>query len=234
MFKKILTTVVLATCLLCGATPTLADETLRGLTYSQLNTEYKEAVDAVSDTYSMYTNTAVHVRQMPSIEAEIITTYDMNTEVECLFDKDGWTTIMMENDDTYYFIKSDFLSKTMRTYTDSDLWWLAHVICGEMQCESYDDQVYTGSVVLNRVNSPLWSPNHSLSEVITSRKYGIQYACYWDGNFHREPTATNWAVARYLLENGSQLPYNVVYQSSRKQGKVWKHTSAAYYCYGEA
>ena len=99
--------------------------------------------------------------------------------------------------------------------------------------ESREDQIYTGSVVLNRVNSDKW-PGHSLEETITQKKWGKQYACYWDGNFQRTPTATNWEVAKYLLENGSQIPHDVVYQSGKALGKVWKHTSAAYYCYGTA
>ena len=229
MFKKLIATTVLSTLFLCGSIITQAEP----LNYSQLNTDYKQAVDAVTDTYTMYTTTAVHVRTMPSTDAEIVTTYNRNTEVECLFDKDGWTTFMVDGDfEHYFFIKSEYLSEKETPYTDSDLWWLAHVICGEMQCESYEDQLYTGSVVLNRVNSSAWSPHHSLEEVITDKRWGIQYACYYDGNFFREPTATNWEVARYLLECGSQIPANVVFQAEFKQGKIWKHTSAAYYCYG--
>lgn len=231
MFKKLIVTTVLSTLFLCGTTTTQAQP----LNYSQLNAEYKKAVNNVTDTYTMYTTTDVNVRTMPSTDAEIVTTYPRNTELECLLDKDGWTTFMVDGDaEHYYFIKSDYLKETKTTYSENDLWWLAHVICGEMQCESYEDQLYTGSVVLNRVNSSAWSPHHSLEEVITDKRWGIQYACYYDGNFHREPTATNWEVARYLLENGSQIPHNVVYQSSCKQGKVWTRTKGAYYCYGNA
>lgn len=115
----------------------------------------------------------------------------------------------------------------VRTYTEEDLYILAHVICGEAQGYSDEEQRYVGSVVLNRVNHPGY-PN-SIKEVVFQRG---QYACTWDGNYYREPTAANWANARWLLENGSLLPGNVVYQSGGKQGSgVYLRTSRHYYCY---
>ena len=39
-------------------------------------------------------------------------------------------------------------------------------------------------------------------------------------------------MAKYLLENGSQIPENVVFQSKKKQGSgTWKTIDGQYFCY---
>ncbi len=112
-------------------------------------------------------------------------------------------------------------------YTDEDLSILAHVIAGEAQGYSDQEQQFVASVVMNRVSSGAY-PN-TVREVVFQKG---QYACTWDGNFYREPTAANWENARIILEKGSILPGNVVYQSMHKQGKgVYVKTSRHYYCY---
>lgn len=115
----------------------------------------------------------------------------------------------------------------VRSYTDEDLYILAHVICGEAQSYSDEEQRYVGSVVLNRVNSDRY-PN-TIKGVVFQKN---QYTCTRDGNYYRTPTESNWANAKYLLENGSVLPGNVVYQSGGRQGKgVYLKTAKHYYCY---
>lgn len=116
------------------------------------------------------------------------------------------------------------------TYTEEDLYYLTHVLTGECQTAPWDEQIAVGSVVLNRVADPEF-PN-TIKEVIEDRHYGTQYACFYDGNFQRSATQTNVEVAKYLLEHGSQLPANVIYQSQHRQGsgthvKINKH----YFCY---
>lgn len=113
------------------------------------------------------------------------------------------------------------------SYTEEDLYILAHVICGEAQSSSDEEQRYVGSVVLNRVNHGKY-PN-TIKGVVFQKN---QYSCTRDGNYYRTPTERNWANARYLLENGSVLPGNVVFQSGARQGKgVYVKTASHYYCY---
>ena len=113
------------------------------------------------------------------------------------------------------------------SYTQDDLYILAHVICGEAQSYPDEEQLYVGSVVLNRVDHPSFPD--SVSGVVFQRG---QYACTWDGNYYREPTPQNWANARYLLEHGSVLPGNVVWQSGGRQGSgVYIRTRYHCYCY---
>lgn len=112
----------------------------------------------------------------------------------------------------------------------TDLWKLSHLICGEGQNCPWEEQVYIGSVGLNRVKSDRF-PN-TLEEVIYQTN-PVQYACAWDGNYDREPTQMNWEVADYLLTNGSQLPDDVVWQSAEPQGSyIYIQTEYHYYCGG--
>ena len=119
--------------------------------------------------------------------------------------------------------------KDLLKYTEDDLYILAHIISGEAQYCDETEQKYVGSVFLNRVNSSRF-PN-TFKEVAFQKK---QYACTWDGNYKKEPTEQNWAVAKWLLENGSDLPANVVFQAQFKQGAgTYIKTKYHYYCYIE-
>ena len=110
---------------------------------------------------------------------------------------------------------------------EHDLEIMAHLLCGECQGGSRELQEAVGSVVLNRVASDKFPD--TIEEVVFQRG---QYACTWDGNYDRTPTERNWEVAGYLLENGSQIPENVVFQAQFKQGKVWKKIDSEIFCYG--
>ena len=120
------------------------------------------------------------------------------------------------------------LSEAVPEVSEKDLWWMAHLLAGECQGGSRELQEATGSVVLNRIADKEFPD--TLAGVITQTKPCKQYACYWDGNFWREPTERNWEVARYLLEHGSQIPESIIYQSQRRQGPLWKKIDREYFC----
>lgn len=112
-------------------------------------------------------------------------------------------------------------------YTEEDLEILTRVITGEAHTYSDEHQLAVGSVVLNRVKSDKF-PN-TIKEVVFQKG---QYACTKDGNYYREPTKRNIENAKYLLENGSVLPENCVYQAEFKQGSgVYKKIGRTYICY---
>ena len=96
-------------------------------------------------------------------------------------------------------------------YTEEDLDLLARVIYAEVGCTWIPDWVQrmVGSVVLNRVNSSYYPD--TIREVIYQPG---QYAPTWDGSIHKTPDARTIENARYLLENGSICPENVVGQNS--------------------
>ena len=113
------------------------------------------------------------------------------------------------------------------TYTEEDLYILAHAICGEGQGYPDEEQLYIGSVILNRRAHGAY-PN-TIKEVVFQRG---QYACTRDGNYYREPTPANWRNAKWLLENGSILPASVVYQAGFRQGSgLYAQTRYHKYCY---
>lgn len=113
------------------------------------------------------------------------------------------------------------------SYTEEELYIMAHVLAGECQSCPDQEQLYVGSVVLNRKNHPSF-PN-TIRGVVFQKG---QYSCIRDGNYYREPTQRNWANARTLLESGSVLPANVIWQSGGRQGKgVYVKTKWHYYCY---
>ena len=104
------------------------------------------------------------------------------------------------------------LNTPSNSYSEKDLEILSHIICGVK-------------------NSRF--PN-TFEEVAFQKR---QYACTRDGNYYRQPTEKNIANAKYLLENGSVLPENVVFQAEFKQGKgVYKTIKIGkrrkmYFCY---
>lgn len=116
------------------------------------------------------------------------------------------------------------------SYTQEELDMLAHVIAGEaIGCDD-TEQLYVGSVVLNRIAHHLY-PN-TMAEVIEQPS---QYGCYHAGAWSpaaQNPSDRCYENARYLLENGSVLPENVVFQAQFTQGDgVYERTAWHVYCY---
>lgn len=112
-----------------------------------------------------------------------------------------------------------------------ELYVMAHLLAGECQGGSWDLQMAVGSVVLNRVNHKAFPD--TIKEVVFQKHPGIQYQCTIDGNYDREPTERNWEAAEYLLRYGSQIPANVIFQSQRPLGPVWKKIESEYFCIEE-
>lgn len=190
--------------------------------------QFEVELQNVTDTVTKYANAAnVNIRREPNTNSDILGKTLLNTSFETVLDIGGWTMITTE--DGYAYIKSEYLSDSEVAYSEEDLYVLAHVICGEAQSSSDEEQRYIGSVVLNRVNSSQFPD--TIKEVVFQKK-PVQYACTIDGNYDREPTERNWNNAKWLLENGSVFPDYVIYQSGGKQGKgVYLKTTEHYYCY---
>jgi len=114
---------------------------------------------------------------------------------------------------------------------EEELYLLAHLINAEAGSNWCSDDLmrYVGSVALNRVAHSEY-PN-TLEEVIYQTEPTLQYACIVDGNFEKEPCERAWKIAEELLNSGSVLPSNVVYQSQFKQGSgVYLKEQNTYLC----
>lgn len=96
------------------------------------------------------------------------------------------------------------------TYTEDDLYWLSKAIAQELGSNWVPDwaQQWVASVVLNRVN------HSSFPDTI----YGVLHQPGQYCGFYATPTEQNVANAKYVLENGSVLPDNVVFQAQFTQG----------------
>lgn len=115
------------------------------------------------------------------------------------------------------------------SYSEEDLDLLARLIYQEAGAEYCTDQMqlFTGSVVLNRVESE-WFPN-TIHEVIYQPG---QYACVDSGAINIPADERSIESARYLLENGTVIPNNVVFQSEGLQGDgLFAQIGNQYYCY---
>lgn len=115
-------------------------------------------------------------------------------------------------------------------YTDEDYEYLLKIIVGEAQNCSYEHQMYVGSVVLNRLhNDKYFSYADCIKDVALAKG---QYACFDDGNAYKTPTDLNKQVARELLDNGSVLPSNVIFQAQFKQGSgTYIQLGNTYFCW---
>lgn len=174
----------------------------------------------------------VNIRKEPSTQSEIIDRAMLNARFEIIEEKDGWSKFFGEDDNGsgYGYIKSEYLSDKEIAYSKEDLLVFAKIACGEAQYCDDQEQRLVLSVLLNRMKHSEF-PDTALG-VASDRRWGIQYASWYDGNADRTPTESNWANAKWVLENGSILPDYVIWQSKDKQGKgVFLKTKWHTYCY---
>ena len=191
--------------------------------------EFKTALqEAAHKTIKFANQDGINIYKEPSTGAVVLDQAFLNTSFEVLGEYGDWSMITTEAGHAY--IETKYLSGIeirRPSYSEEDLYILAHVICGEAQNCPDDEQLLVGSVVLNRVNHGRF-PNTIKGVVFAPG----QYSCTRDGNYYREPTASNWANAKWLLENGSILPGNVVWQSGGRQGRgQYLRTRYHSYCY---
>lgn len=126
-------------------------------------------------------------------------------------------------------------TETERSYTDEDLYVLSHIISAEAGNCQEEMMIGVGSVVLNRVESNEFPD--TIYEVVFQTD-PLQYGPTKDGSYYEEPTPEAVEVARMLLEEGSQYPAGVIYQSNEKLGEVYKELDPPpgvgkrmYFCY---
>lgn len=100
-------------------------------------------------------------------------------------------------------------------HTEEDVDLLARLLTAEMGMSWVDDeiQLYVGSVVLNRMKHDLYPD--TLYDVIYDKG---QYSPTWTGAINNTPDERTIANARLLLEEGSILPENVIFQANFPQG----------------
>ena len=123
------------------------------------------------------------------------------------------------------------ISSPVHADYDTDLWYLSRVIQTESGFCTQEMQEAVGSVVLNRVADDRFPD--SIESVIT------QPGQYSTASYLAsvEPTQEAINVAVDLLENGSKLPADIIYQANFSQGAYTYMTlstsySTMYFCGG--
>ena len=126
-------------------------------------------------------------------------------------------------------------TETEKPYSDEDLYVLSHIISAEAGNCQEEMMLYVGSVVLNRVESDEFPD--TIYEVVFQTD-PLQYGPTKDGSYYEEPTPEAVEVAKMLLEEGSQYPAGVIYQSNERLGEVYKELDPPpgigkrmYFCY---
>ncbi len=94
------------------------------------------------------------------------------------------------------------------SYSATDLYWLSRIISAEARGESMAGKIAVGTVVLNRVASPLYPSD--IYSVIFDRKGGIQFTPVANGSIYNEPTAESIEAARRCLE-GERIGANALF-----------------------
>lgn len=114
-------------------------------------------------------------------------------------------------------------------YTYKDVNLLAEVMYWENWDTDKDHLAayYTGAVVMNRVNSKEWANS---VEGVLYQKGQYSTTKYF---FTKEIPPECRKMAIDILSNGTpDVPKNVIFQSMRPLGKVWKKVNTDYFCYG--
>ena len=116
---------------------------------------------------------------------------------------------------------------TVTSESQDNIDLLAKLVYAEVGNLNDEAQIATASVVLNRVNSSSFPDN--LYAVIYQEG---QYACTWNGAIEKEPSDQAYNIAKYVYENGSQIPESVVFQAEFIQGSgIYKQIENTYFCY---
>lgn len=116
-------------------------------------------------------------------------------------------------------------------YTKEDVDLLANAIYWENWYTDAEKETayWTGAVIVNRKKSKDF-PN-TIKEVLY-QKNPTQYSTtkYF---FTKEIPEECYKMARYILAFGTpDVPENVLYQATFKQGKVWREKNGEVFCYG--
>lgn len=118
---------------------------------------------------------------------------------------------------------------------DNDLYILSHIISAESGNCDREMMIAVGSVVLNRVADDRFPD--SIEEVVFQDNPTVQYSPTVNGSYYDDPTDEAVDVAKELLETGSQIPAEVVWQAEFPQGTATWDTiespwgTVMYFCY---
>lgn len=83
-------------------------------------------------------------------------------------------------------------------YDQRELFWLSRIISAESRGEPLLGKLAVGSVVYNRVDSPMYPDN--LYDVIFDMSAGVQFTPAYTGSIYKEPTEESVVAAKICME----------------------------------
>ena len=104
-------------------------------------------------------------------------------------------------------------------YTEDEIFWLARIIQAESSGESLLGKIGVGTVVMNRVRSPLY-PN-TIWGVIFDRNYGVQFSPILNGTIYNTPNYQSRLAAMICLEGFSISPGALFFLEPRLSTSSW-------------
>lgn len=117
-------------------------------------------------------------------------------------------------------------TEAVTAYTEQDLYCLSHIInaqAGDGNCP-HQLRIAVGSVVLNRVADDDYPD--TIEGVVFDPG---QYEPTWNGAYYQQPSEDSVEVAKMLLEQGTQIPENCVFQAEFPQGSgTWQPYETIY------
>lgn len=99
------------------------------------------------------------------------------------------------------------------TISDEEFELLTRLVTAEAENQSFKAQYYVACVVMNRVESEYFPD--SITEVVWQKEPSRQFSSMWNGRYDScETTESCYEAVKYLLENGNELPDDVLYFTS--------------------
>jgi len=128
------------------------------------------------------------------------------------------TTSYFTDYDDGALIEAKILTKSITSqFTEEEIYLMAQLVQAEAGSDWLPDelQLHVGSVILNRI------ANRKFPGTLEGVVYQPgQYTPAWTGAINNTPSERTLENVRWLVENGSISPINVVWQAEFKQGKT--------------
>lgn len=205
-----------------AATMQTSTSTSTSMTTTSTTTATTTTTTVVTTT-AIETTTIAETPQEPAIEQEEVVDVIVEESVQQEGEIISYTVAPMEEN------ISISINETVDSWSDYEL--LAHLIFAEAEGCTQDEMLWTGQVVLNRVDSQYF-PN-SIREVIFESG---QYSTTWDGRIYLDPSQDCYDVAQLLMDGNRYIPSNVLFQTNGYLNYTLYTTTEhglKFYTYGE-
>jgi hypothetical protein len=171
-------------------------------------------------------------KQLDTDYHDVLIEEEISEDEETFEDTNKYLLNGYENSGVKVTVQKEKKKESKNTYSAEDLKLLSGIVqneAGSDYCSNYHQQCIA-SIVINRVKSDKYPD--SIHDVIF-QKDPTQYAI---GDGFYNPTKRAIKNAKYILENGSILPSNCLFQSEFKQGDgvydiIDTPRSTTYICY---